>query len=420
MKLRIVGIEIDMVYFFAGITPIFYYGGNILNPQIAFQQMVFFQVIALLFLGVCHFNKWIGAFIVWSCLQALFLPCDMFLKEALFVGMGAMIYHMIASSKWEGKYLPLVITAVLFVNAVFCALQYFHTDIYFMQNNYQSSGLFLLPVFLGMYAAIVAPYLLRWNKLAWVLALFCVLFSRSSFCVIGIFIGTAFYLFHANRKHFKIFAAVGLVGALLFVFVKDAPSGEFGRRAHVWQMVFSKAMRSPLWGYGVGQYQKTLFIEMSSGMSGVKKESYFNVTEKSENEKPLKDLVLKIAHESKIDTTRLESVHFNMDGGIFKNFGEVANELNGRGLNVYNWEHCHNELLQIFYNQGLIGILIVLGYIVNMWGRYNKYSKSQTALFGSFIAFLCVSLVQFPLYLPCVICLVIVLLAILDSKLNEA
>lgn len=420
MKLNIGNIKIDLVYLFAGITPIFYYGGKAFNPDIGFQQVLFLQIIALLFLAVGHFNKWIGAFIIWECIQALFLPCDTFPKESLFLGTGAMIYHFVAASRWEGKYLPHILTTVLFINAIFCTLQFFRSDVFFMDLNLQSSGLFLLPAFLGMFAAIAGPYLMSWNKFAWVLALICVCFSRSSFCVLGLLGGTAFYLFHADRKLFKKFFIVGAVGALLFVFVKDMPTGDFSRRYYVWKMVFSKAMRSPFWGHGVGQYDKTMFIEMSSGNTGVKNSAFFNVAVKPENEEPLKQMVLKIAHDNKIDTARLEAVHFKLPGGIFYNFKGVADELNGRGLNVYSWSHCHLEILQALYNGGIVAVLIIFGYIVDMWRRLNKYSKSQTALFGSFIAFLCVSLVQFPLYLPCVVCLVIVLLAMLDSKLNEA
>lgn len=430
MKLKVAGLEIDLVYVFAGVMPIFFYAGKTFSPDINYQQVVFFQIIALLFLAVRQFNKWIGAFIVYECFQALFLPTDAFLRESLFLGMGAMIYHLIAESRWKGKYLPHILTAVLFLNAIFCALQFFRVDVYFMDKNLQSSGLFLLPAFLGMYAAIAGPYLLGWSRAAWVLALICTLFSRSSFCVLGLFAGTAFYLFHQDRKNFKRLFIAGILGCLLFVFVKDMPTGEFGRRLYVWKMVISKAMRTPVWGWGPGQYEKTLFVEMSSGMTGEKRAAYFNVVIKPENEEPLKQMILKIAHDNRVDTTRLEAEHFKWPGGVFKNFRAIADELNGRGLNSYGWQHSHNEFLQVFYNNGLIGVLIMLGYVLSLWRRFESWKinhdysgtysgRFTTALMGSFIAFLAVAMVQFPLYLPSVVPLVIVLLAVLDAKLGR-
>ena len=419
MRISFLGFKINLVYLFAGITPIFYYGGIDLRPPVTMQQVAFFQVICLALLASSVYNKWLGLYAFWVCAQALFVETNGFLTEGMFIGMGLMAYHLIYTSKHELKYLPIVLSVVLVINIAFCILQYYAKDSYFMFDNLQSSGLFLLPVYLGMYAALSAPFLLSWNKLGWLLAVICVLFSRSSLCVGGLALGTMFYIYHKHRPIFVKSSIALVILASIFIFLKDMPSGEFSRRLPVWNMVFSKAMRSPYWGYGSQGYDKTLFLEFSSGNTGETKTYLFNTTVKPENEAPIKDIILKIAKENNVDTTRLEAVHFKDKAGVFANLKGVMDELRGRGLGGYTWLHSHNEFLQIFYNQGVIGLLIIGGFILGIFKRFKNASKEQAGLMGSFIALLCIAQVQFPLYLPCVAVLVITLTALLDRSLDR-
>ena len=382
-------IKIDWTFVFLILCPIFYVFGEDLRSV----QASFFQVSIIILVGLMHVNKYLGLFLVWCGFQAVFMTqSDPFTVTNLFFGLIAYQFIVKCSNVSEFKKYFYVFLGILALNILWCVRQKFNIDPIFSIADYDKqqkfsdvSGFFGLPAFLGNYASPLMPLALITGYWGVPFVLAALFFSKSSFSVISCFGGVLFFLWFRKRLFFWIALLVLGAASLAYVVKYDLPTGEFPRRLKVWKLIEREAFKEPFFGHGAGSFKKNVFVEAMPSHEIYKAENFemlkrFLVVEAVKKEKkPLATY---------INTT--------LNPG---NQNEVRKEMQKEGMDYSIWDHAHNEYLQIFYDSGILGILILLFYFKDLYKRFLDYGRKNTAalaLMSAVVAILLVSAGHFP------------------------
>lgn len=163
------------------------------------------------------------------------------------------------SVKFIGKFF----IALILINLVLMALQYFRLDPILTAKPHTGSadlvvGFMRAKVHLGVLAAILAPFIYAVNPWLVLLCLPLLYFSVSSVAVCAFCL--SFLLlswFDLKRKAFiGLVLALFLIGAA-YVLKYDMPGGQFGDRFKVWHQTISFSLKTnPVLGVGIGSFSK--------------------------------------------------------------------------------------------------------------------------------------------------------------------
>jgi len=269
---------------------------------------------------------------------------------------------------------------------------------------------FALPAFFGNYGAIVLPLALYiwWPLAAFVVvALVC---SKSTFSVLAAYCAAVFFYWYRNRRVFWFLVVLG--GACLVAFIAvDLPTGQFNRRLTAWQVIADKGFKKQFIGHGLGTYNHPYIfmegspsLEVKFGKSRVDMLAFAYLEAKAAGNQDL------MAHTKELAA-----------GGKF-NPESLAREFQKHGMDLMVWGQAHNEFLQVFFEMGLIGVLIIGLFIFDMFRRFSMYGKNiiSLTLMSSFIAILVVSFAHFPFHIARLAGTCIVLMAFLDVSLLQS
>lgn len=405
--------KIDWLFLFLLILPLFYYiGMDTRGPQTEFFQ---FSIIFLL--ALMHVNKWFGAFLGWSLFQFLFfkdMPQNSMALNNLFLGAVAYQIIFLFSEKIEVKKYALALYIVLGINLVWCVRQYYQIDPIFQMANQQFQtkfteyqGFFGLPAFLGNFVAIISP--LAFLLTPWLLP-FCVagiIVSKSTFSALAFLCGVLFYLWFHKRLSFWILLVVGILSFSFYAIKYDYPTGEFSRRLKVWQMVERISFQKPILGHGIGSYESLLIGEVTPDHDLV-------ITKNPED---LRKFIAGYAAHKGHDNAAIEILKENHTADWNK-------ILQARGLDFQLWKQAHNDFLEAFHDGGILGLIFIFGYIVDMFKRFFQWGRKDkiaTALIGSLIAIIIVANGHFPFHLtrlagPCLVVMVLLDITLLRLK----
>ena len=407
--------KIDLVLLLIGVTPILWFGPQ---PDFMSQQLYFMHFMCVIMLACVLCNRWLGGFLLLALAHKFLIPAQTaaWVDYVLPLSIGSLIYHLVFTY-YKGRKYPWVILALLIFNLFIALLQKLHLP-WLSQQLLEPDGMLSLPSFLGMVFAMTAPIIMTIHPALLVVSLLGILISKSAFSVLALIAGVFFYVWSVYPKRRQFFTVVAIILLAFVPIVKQGyKSDELSRRLHVWPMVASKAFHCMWTGVGVGNDCRTLFMEFSR--EG--RHYYFQVNVKPENQEVLKKKILNIAKMEGMNTDRLVNV-FYKEPDIFPIIGNIQDDLRGQGLNGYIWGHCHNEYLQVFLIFGFPGLFLIGGYMLDIFKRY-RYTllkdRETIALMGSAIAIAVLSLAHFPFYLAKTVCLVIVILALLDRKVQE-
>ena len=418
MILKIGKFKLDLVLLLIGVCPVFFFGRS---PDMQAEQLMFMHFIVVLMLACVLCNRWLGGFLLLVLAHKFLFQSVAWLDYALPLSVGLLLYHLVFNY-YDGKKYPYVILALLVFNLGVAGLQALHIP-WLSQQMLQPDGMLALPSFLGMVFAMTAPIIATIHPLCLIVTLLGIFISKSAFAAAATAISLAFYAWQLYPKAGKRILICLLPLLLIAVpFVKRGVSSEeMTRRFHIWPMVASKAFHNMWAGVGAGNAQNTMFLEFKDEKPGGV-HTYFQVDVKPENEQVLKDKLLEIAHNAHVDTTRLEAFHFKHPAGVFNIMRDVIDELRGRQLGGYIWSHSHNEYLQVFLQFGVLGLILMFGYLWDICARYRKSfmkSKETIALMGSMIAIMILGCAHFELYMAKTVCLIIVFMALLDRQLEK-
>lgn len=221
------------------------------------------------------------------------------------------------------------------------------------------TGFFKLKATMGIFVSAVSPLLAYLSPWLLILTIPIHFYAQSSVAMgaLVLSMGIIAYM-RMPRLWFYLIASVLLTAGVAYVFIYDMPGGQFGKRFEIWFISVSHALKiSPFFGMGIGKF--ALFSPMSSAVNN--------------------------------DGTRLQ------------------------------WIWMHNEYLQMFFETGLIGLGVVFFYIKARCSDFLKVCNDRKAvyLFGSFVAVLCVSFLQFPFHIARTAFTFICLMALYHARSHE-
>lgn len=408
---REIKFKFDWLLWFLILLPTFYVFGKDLRHI----QMNFFQISVIMMLAVLHVNRYFGLFLGWAAFQILFFsdaPSKTVLLQNIFFA--GVLYHFVVKYVVDMKRYFWVFFGLLAANVVWCALQAWQLDPIFHQAQMQHqtwfteySGFFALPAFLGNFAAIVLPLCVFLNPFLGLIAIPALLVSKSSFSLIAAGGGLLFFLWFRKRLVFWVALIVIVLSGSFYILKFDAPTGQFGRRLNVWGCVLKEGFKKQFFGHGIGSFgRKYLFIETTPD----------HKVRMTQNDTEIHLAVLDSALAFKKQPVIDYMVGKSTKDVELPKLKELAQ---ASGMDFEAWDNCHNSFIQVFFEMGLFGVLILFAFIGNMFRRFlaSKKDMELVALMSAFVAILIISFAHFPFYLarlggPC-----IVLLALLETKL---
>lgn len=378
---------------FTVLCPIFFFiGADLRSTQEAFYQLSLMAIFFCFMFCKKEATKpnkldlWVGVFGLWTLVVFLIFKGTMGYSTLLYVMLGILLYYM-TTSVITKKEIPFMFKAVILVcaiNAVLLTMQLFNFDPIFevmnSPNKTDHMGFFGLKAAMGMYYAMAISLMAYFSPIIAFCFLIPIGISVSTGAVLG---GSVSYLYFLLKKARKAFFVVlcAIVAAGVYYIVKvDAPMGMFTTRPPMWKMVAHDIFRSPVYGFGLNSFR----------------EGKIKYLKESEN----------------------DNTHRAIRKG---NEYEIAEPLKKEGIRFDWWDNPHNEYLQLGYEFGLVGVIIFVLLVREMYLAYKRSERTReiVAISGFFIALILVSTVQFPEHLARTAYLLPIMLGLFKVETNE-
>ena len=343
-----------------------------------------------------RFNLWLLLLILWF--MFIYLAHMQGWSIAFNAFIGLMVYYTAIKTlvKDDVKFLIKGIGWVAGSAVFYLALQFWNFDVrgftLASQGTTPRCSFFALEAAFGAYLAMSIPLLLT---LSWVAFLFFIplIFSWSTGAYAGAVISTLFYLWYKRRLVFwRVLGPLIIIAACFVTFV-DNPMGMQKTRIAMWKLVIQDSFRKPLVGHGLDSFRES------------KKEGDGKYLKPVMNDQCVKAIVTDKGLFIKGAPSQEMVEKFKRDGKIFD-----------------FWDHPHNEIIWIFYETGVGGLILFGFFIFQLWQRFikSKMSKETVASAASIIAVLIYSQTQFPFHMARLAHIVPVILAIFYISTDES
>lgn len=310
----------------------------------------------------------LGVFLIYFIVNGIFINFEVSTRRALLNCFMAFIYFDLIVRYIDIKNLKSY-TAWLYwllvANLGLALLQQAGMDpIYTRVNNISvplgesTVGFMKLKATLGTLTALITPLLFSLSGWLLLVTIPLIYWSQSSSSVLAILASVGFILyFRVNKKLYFSILLLMLAAGFSYIFLFDMPGGQFNERFKVWFFSMSHVLRN------------SPFLGYSLGSFG----------------------------------------GFN----LITNQATTAEKL--------HWIWLHNEFLQMIFEGGIIGLVIVLGYLKGRWKEFIKYSsiKEVQILFGSLISLVVISLFNFPFHIEKTAGLAVFLMALYQAKIAD-
>lgn len=256
---------------------------------------------------------------------------------------------------------------LLMLNLVFCGLQFLGKDPLFSSVGLYKAGwkdtlvgMMKLKVHLGVLSAVVAPLMMFVSPWLIIPCIGLLIISQSSAAAIAFLASLILISFHKLPKR-TFYLALILICSAFYMYVFK--------------------------------------FDMPTGQFGERFQVWFATT----------TLTLK------------KDLYFGQGLGTFAGLGVITIQHNS---SPQNWIWCHNEFLQLWYESGVFGLLIVVLFIIQNVKALFKYRlktiiNEYVFLLASFISILCVSFLHFPFHLGRFAGVFIFFMALLAAKRED-
>ena len=332
-----------------------------------YLSLLFVMFISIPF-ALWSFNKWLAIFIGYCAFSTFFVtslnPRAIVLLWQL--SLGALASYGI--SRFKPKYrmaILVTIVGLVIIQSFWMGLQFFGKDPIFhsiknirFDNMVGFSG---SPDQMGTFFAMTFPVVLYVFPPLYVLSALGLYFSRSSFALVSAVASMVLYFFLTNKKIFRILVVVSIVAFFIFVFEIDKISlADFGTRFAAWNYAVKSTIAgraliqypngrqfllscNPIFGYGLGNFNSIFpYIPQQVGI-------YL--------------------------------------GKVGYNFNYIDEK----------FTHAHNDYIEIFFEMGYAGLVIMFGLIGGFFYNFYKSKKSKELVlyFSCILAYLLNSMGNF-------------------------
>lgn len=377
------------IFTFLIIVPCFY--GQSLDLRQT--QEKFFQSFSICLIGLFVGNIWLSLFLIWNVILYYYQGC-VGSNQVMNIFIGTIIFMI---SRWYFKSKTFYsirkpIMIVVFINLLFIILQFFRLDPLHTQMSAAGKllegpyngmdGIFCIRMASGIYNLIAMPIIALANPLLSLVCLVPIFFSSSSTVAMAFVLLFLFFTYFTNKRIFRI--ALIIIPILGFLYIlhdfRDDKKTSLSRFP-LWHMTVKYALSNPI-GYGPdsyrnytkqknflfksdGNYNVGTFTKIEDGKAVFK---YYSPTNDNAEIKRLTDTTLE--------------------------HGLVNGELPF-------WDNPHNEYLQVFFQYGIVGLVLLIGFLRELFNRFmvSLKDREMVAITTCLLAYLIISLCHFPLEL---------------------
>lgn len=343
------------------------------------QQQVF-QVVSLSLFSIFLLNNvWMSLFMLWTLfLYAYFGFPNPVGVVLLTITSGCIIYEAVYRVVNRENIRLIVNAFIVFaiINLAYMAMQGLGWELLFSEQSemgvYQRQmiGFFNLKAIMGMFFAMVMPFVaFRYPITAIGLLVPLYLSECSSAMVAGIVV-YLHQIWYLSKKWFFILLAILTIGGIAYS-IRDSHTGMFTDRFNMWKTVLRDAVKKPVMGWGPDSFRS---------ITPDKQFMYWK------NNRTLETSQIDVRDTIEYSQTKQYSLE---KYGKFLKTGDSLNP----------WDNPHNEYIQLFYEFGIIGV-VLLGFLsFDIFKRFDINNVELLPVFGFFIGLAIMSIGQFPLHL---------------------
>lgn len=355
-------------------------------------QEVYFQYMAMILIVMFCRNPWIIAFFVWNIILFFMNGFDVGQGQIANIFFGILLFMVSRQFFKHNKVRELrVILGVTALTIVWMILQMFGIDpLYYgtdMAGNLNTTwywndpvGLFGFKAANGQFLALSMPLMASVAWWAGPLLYIPIWTTMSSVSILSGTVGLLFYYYFRNRRVFIVMAVVGSILSIFYIGFKDYSfsSDMWKSRFAVWHSGVAKSMRFPI-GYGPDSWRSyTKFKNFKFFGDG--------------------DFNAWIVTESPDSSTPSTASYYT------PNFYERTHPKKPLNLSEFPsilWDNPHNLLVTILFEYGLVGILLLVGFIRELYlrFRFSLQTEELVLVTSILLVYATASLTHFPLHL---------------------
>ncbi len=362
------------------------------NSLRVFQEQ-FFQVGGMCLVAMFVGNIWLTLFLLWNVILFYFHGATVGGEQCLNIFMGLMLFlvsrRYFAKSSFTEVVKPVSILAA--ITLTWTLLQFLRLDPLMLTQSAggviqggpvtQPLGLFHMQAAHGFFLAIAAFICAMTAPWLGVLLLIPMALCKSSGVFLAVAVGILFYTYHLYKRVFLYILLLSIpLGSLLIATDMKTDTATFTSRFPMWHAAIRKTFEMPI-GYGPDSFRKYHKNKNFTFNSDANQET--GITYKKDGE--------------------LRFVYYSMTNDIDK-LARLTTETkkNGFKWGEFNfWDNPHNLYVTLFFELGIIGVLLGLGFFSDLISRFRNAVKDRetVTLATCLIIFFVASITQFPFHI---------------------
>ena len=357
--------------------------------RLGHEQFFQFGVTAL-FCIVFLENLWLAVFFLWSIsINAYYNFPNNGAEYIWNLFMACILYQITYNLVTRQRVITIfrAITALMLLNIAFMVMQAWGYDpifnnLFHSKMNVDLVGFMGIKAICGMFNAICLPMAMFFSPMFALPVLFALYLSESS-CAIASVVAVIIFLAYKKSKKLAYILLIPLFIIGAFYVSNDSKSGMMNERVNMWKVALKDALQRPIIGMGLDSFRN---------VGELKPFLYFRSTR---------------------DNSCLKMNYIQETGKWRTPPGfDLTPRPDGVPL-LDPWDNPHNTYLSILYEFGLVGLLIILALLWDVFKRfiYCNNDKVIFTIFASFLVYLISSVGQFPFHLARTGHLAVILLA---------
>lgn len=343
------------------------------------SQAQMFQVAAIaLFCVFVLQNIWLCLFTLWSLFLYAYYSFPTPSGSIVLSILGACLIYEASYRIVTRENIHIIFKFMMWfavANIIYMAMQKGGWELLYMEFNkpgFQNGmvGFMGLKAIMGMLFAIAMPFVACEYPVAAIFLFYPLYISESSCAVAGGIVAYLWQLWYTSRKWFWILVVILGIGGTAYV-INDSHAGMFTDRENMWKVVLRDAVKKPLTGWGIDSFRCLTPDKQFMYWKNVRTLETFPIDVRD---------TIEYEHTGKYDLKKY---------GNFMRSGDITDP----------WDNPHNELIMLFYEFGILPLIILGFFIYDMKSRFSSFDDKLIPLTGFFFSILIMSMGQFPFHL---------------------